>query len=211
VSKAAAPPPRAMSPERIVEVARRMVETGGVDALSMRKLAAELGVAPTAIYWHVGGRDELLHAIMDQLLAEAPAIRARGDNPAQRVAGVARTIRRNVRTSPTLHQLAQRLDRLPDASFPGQLVLTREVAAAGLHGEDAARAVRTILYLIGGFQLLDSNFSQRPAGARTTQELWGAVDDAQIDPDLREAMTETPDTDALFDYALDALLRSILA
>jgi AcrR family transcriptional regulator len=200
-----------MSPERVVEVARRMVESGGIESLSMRKLAAELGVAPTAIYWHVGGRDELLHAIFEQLLAEMPVVRARGTTPAQRITSVAHAIRRGIRNSPTLHQLAQHLGRLPDASFPGQLVLTREVAAAGLHGEEAANAVRAILYLIGGFQLLDSNFSLRPAGARTTQDLWRAVDDDTLDPALVATMATPPDTDALFDYALDALLRSILA
>jgi TetR/AcrR family transcriptional regulator, tetracycline repressor protein len=206
----AATPARAMSPELIVEVARRMVESGGVEALSMRKLAVELGVAPTAIYWHVGGRDQLLHAVMDQLLTEDPTIRARGTTPSQRVASVARAIRRNIRSSPTLHQLAQHLNRSPDASFPGQLALTREVTAAGLHGEDAANAVRALLYLIGGFQLLDSNFSRRPAGARTTQELWRTVEDDQIDAQLRATMAAPADSDALFDYALDALLRSIL-
>jgi TetR/AcrR family tetracycline transcriptional repressor len=199
-----------MSPERIVVVARRMVEDSGVESLSMRKLAADLGVAPTAIYWHVGGRDQLLHAVLDQLLSEAPAIRARGTTPPERVASVARTIRRHVRNSPTLHQLAQHLNRLPDTSFPGQLVLTREITAAGLRGEHAAQAVRAILYLVGGFQMLEGNFNERPAGAKTTQELWRTVDDADIDPALQAAMAEAPDTDAVFEYALDALLRSIL-
>jgi AcrR family transcriptional regulator len=199
-----------MSPRRIVDVARRMVESGGVDALSMRKLAAELGVAPTAIYWHVGGRDELLHAVLDELLAEAPAIRARGDSPQQRVASVARAIRRHVRNAPTLHQLAQHLNRLPDASFPGQLALAREITAAGLRGDGAAKAVRTVLFLVGGFQLLEGNFSRRPADAPTTQDLWQTVHDPTIDDELRASMAEPADTDALFEYALDALLRSIL-
>jgi AcrR family transcriptional regulator len=200
-----------MSPELIVDVARQIVESGGIEALSMRKLAAELGVAPTAIYWHVGGRDELLQAIMDQLLAEMPAIRARGATPAQRVASVARAMRRDIRNSPTLHQLALHLDRHPDVTFPGQLALTHEVTAAGIHGTEAADAVRAILYLIGGFALLEGNLNRRPAGARTTQELWRTVDDPTIDAALRDTMAAPPDTDALFDYALDALLRSILS
>ena len=199
-----------MSPERIVDVARRMIEAGGVDALSMRKLAAELGVAPTAIYWHVGGRDDLLRAVLDRLIAETPPIRARGDTPRARVASVARAIRRQVRTDPVQFQLAQLLDRNPDVSFPGQLALAREITAAGLHGDEAADAVRAVLFLVGGFQLLEGNFSRRPAGAPTTQERWRSIDDESIDPTLRDALASDVDTDALFDYALDALLRSIL-
>ena len=42
--------------ERVVNTARALIEGGGVDAVSMRKLAAEMGVAPTAVYWHVGSR-----------------------------------------------------------------------------------------------------------------------------------------------------------
>jgi AcrR family transcriptional regulator len=199
-----------MSPDRVVDAARRMVESGGIEALSMRKLAADLGVAPTAIYWHVGGRDELLHQVLDQMLAEAHRVDARGDTAHERLASVARAIRRQVRASPFLHQLAVHLDRTADASFPGQLALAREVTAAGLAGTEAADAVRSVLFLIGGFQLLEGNFRRRPAGARTSQELWRAVGDPTIDPALRAALARETDTDALFDYALDALLGSIL-
>ncbi|HEX4776687.1 MAG TPA: TetR family transcriptional regulator, partial [Acidimicrobiia bacterium] len=44
--------------ERIVDEALGIVERDGVDQLSMRKLAAQLGVQPTSIYWHVGGREQ---------------------------------------------------------------------------------------------------------------------------------------------------------
>ncbi len=77
-----------------------IVEDGGVDALSMRKLAAELGVAHTAIYWHVGGRDELIGAIVDSLVAELGDIRPRGRTPRARIASIANEIRRQVRRAP---------------------------------------------------------------------------------------------------------------
>ena len=73
---------------RIIAAARAMVEAGGVEALSMRKLAAELGVAHTAIYWHVGGRDELVAAIIDAFLADLGDITPRGRTPRQRMASV---------------------------------------------------------------------------------------------------------------------------
>ena len=44
----------------VVEAALALVEGEGGDALTMRRLASELGVTTTTIYWHVGNRDELL-------------------------------------------------------------------------------------------------------------------------------------------------------
>ena len=34
----------------------------------MRRLADELGVAVTSIYWHIGGRDKLFDSLVDRLL-----------------------------------------------------------------------------------------------------------------------------------------------
>ena len=39
----------------IVDAARRLVDHG-VDAVNVWKVAADVGLAPTAIYWHVGSR-----------------------------------------------------------------------------------------------------------------------------------------------------------
>ena len=40
--------------DAIVDAAMGLVEAQGIDALTMRRLSDELGVAVTAIYWHVG-------------------------------------------------------------------------------------------------------------------------------------------------------------
>lgn len=197
--------------EEIVAAARALIEAGGVEALSMRKLAADVGVAPTAIYWHVGGRDDVLNAVLDTLIAELPPIEARGATPKARLASVARSFRDQVRATTLTQQLAETLDRTAELSFPGQVALAREMEAAGLGGAEAAQAVRALLFLVGGFILLEDNFSHRREGGRTTQELWRRVDDPLIDPGLRRAMTRPANTDTLFDYAVDRLLESVLA
>ena len=194
----------------IVAAARALVEGGGIEALSMRKLAADLGVAPTAIYWHVGSREALLNAVLDALIADLPPIAGRGSTPKARLASVARSFRNQVRATTLTQQLAQELGRTAELSFPGQVALAREMEAAGLHGAEAAQAVRSLLFLVGGFILLEDNFSHRREGGRTTQELWRRLDDPGVDVGLRRAMTRPVNTDSLFDYAVERLLESIL-
>jgi TetR/AcrR family tetracycline transcriptional repressor len=201
-----------MNRERVIETARRMVETGGVEALSMRKLAAELGVAPTGIYWHVGGREQLLTEIVDEVVAEMGDLNATGTTPKARMASLARAIRRQVLDHPYLVELARELGRGPATAFPGQVALAREATAAGLTGEDGARAVRALLWLVGGFILLERLPQQpdQPVQSTTTQELWKGVRRPDIDAGLARAMTRTPDPDELFERALAALLDSVL-
>lgn len=43
-------------------------EAGGTDALSMRKLAQDLGVVPMALYKHVANKEELLAGMVDTVV-----------------------------------------------------------------------------------------------------------------------------------------------
>lgn len=184
-----------------------MVVADGVDALSMRKLAAELGLAPTAIYWHVGDRDELLHAVFESMLADLTEVRASGRTPKARIASVARAIRSQVVADRTLTALAHALNRSGEVAFPAQIVLAREVTAAGVQGRAAEQLVRSILFTIGGLALLEHAFTEEPS---TTPSRWAQLHDPAIDLGLLKAMRAPADLDALFEHTLDALLAAAL-
>jgi AcrR family transcriptional regulator len=63
--------PRApLSKERVLAAAVALADEGGVDALSMRKLAQALGVVPMALYKHVANKDELLDGMIDVVVGE---------------------------------------------------------------------------------------------------------------------------------------------
>jgi len=67
----AAPQPRPpLSRERVLAAAVALADARGVDALSMRKLAQELGVVPMALYKHVASKDELLDGMVDLVVGE---------------------------------------------------------------------------------------------------------------------------------------------
>lgn len=61
---------------QIVDRAIVFLDEVGLDALSMRKLAADLGVQPGALYHHFENKDALLEAISDEILR-------RGRRPAE--------------------------------------------------------------------------------------------------------------------------------
>jgi AcrR family transcriptional regulator len=69
-SKPEAPMPTPLSRERVLEAALRLVDEGGLEALSMRKLAGELGVQAMSLYNHVANKDDIIDGLVDIVVAE---------------------------------------------------------------------------------------------------------------------------------------------
>jgi len=63
--------------DQVVAAAQRTMTERGVAGLSLRAVAAELGVAPNAIYSHVADKDALVDAVLDDVLAAVPEPTAR--------------------------------------------------------------------------------------------------------------------------------------
>ncbi|WP_459547339.1 TetR/AcrR family transcriptional regulator [Nocardia sp. X0981] len=61
--------PARLSRDAVVAIAEQIVESEGVDALTMRRVADRLSSSPTAIYRHVRDKDEMLLALLDRLAA----------------------------------------------------------------------------------------------------------------------------------------------
>ena len=58
--------------ERIIAAAVELVDEGGFEALSMRKLGAAVGVEAMSLYNHVDNKDDVLDGILDAVLCEVP-------------------------------------------------------------------------------------------------------------------------------------------
>ncbi|MEV6398793.1 TetR/AcrR family transcriptional regulator [Streptomyces sp. NPDC051907] len=59
-----------LSRERIVETASALVDAEGLDAVSTRRLAAQLGVSGPSLYNHFRNKDEILDAVADAVSAQ---------------------------------------------------------------------------------------------------------------------------------------------
>lgn len=58
--------------EQIVRAAIELLDSEGLDGLNMRALGHRLGSAATAVYWHVGSKDNLIALAADQAWHELP-------------------------------------------------------------------------------------------------------------------------------------------
>ena len=59
-----------LSRERVLQTAVTLADRDGVEGVSMRKIAQELGVVPMALYKHVAGKDELLGGMIDVVISQ---------------------------------------------------------------------------------------------------------------------------------------------
>jgi AcrR family transcriptional regulator len=61
-----------LSAEAVIETALRLVDRDGLDALSMRRVAQELGTGAASLYAYFANKDELLEQLLDRIIGEIP-------------------------------------------------------------------------------------------------------------------------------------------
>ncbi|MGD3104751.1 TetR/AcrR family transcriptional regulator [Streptomyces sp. YGL11-2] len=199
----------ALTGEEVLRTAARLIRAHGPEALTMRRLAAELGTAVTSIYWHVGNRESLLDALVERTVQEMGEIRPTGSTPQARVVSVARALHTALRERPQLIAMVHERGLTERMFLPAQQALVHEMHAAGLRGERAAEAVRAVQFQVVGFVLVERNRERSPAQHPSEGELWDSPT-AGHDPALARALAAPADAGHLFRVSLEALVASLL-
>jgi TetR/AcrR family tetracycline transcriptional repressor len=164
---------RSLTRERVVAEALTVIAADGAQALSMRALAARLGVVPGALYRHVRGKEQLYDLILDAVLGEVDC-RADPAAPwAAQVAALAHRLRAVLENHPGVAALLKTRDPLSPASLALAEAFLAPLHAAGLSGREAALAFRLIYDYTLGFALADptSPAEQRLTDSATRQQL----------------------------------------
>ncbi|GCD95063.1 TetR/AcrR family transcriptional regulator [Embleya hyalina] len=134
-----------LTPERIAEVAVGIADAEGIEAVTMRRLATELGVAPMAAYRYVSGKDDLLELMVDRAYGELAAPEP-GAGWRETLRGLAVRTRELVLRHPWLVQLPS--GRAAVAPTPNRVALAewgmRALAEAGLSADETMAAVDTV-------------------------------------------------------------------
>jgi AcrR family transcriptional regulator len=194
----------------VVDAALALVESGGGDALTMRKLAAELGVATTTIYWHVGNRDDLVLAVIARQAERQAATQVRGTTPAERIASAARNIWDNALAHRNVTALASQAGATTLLELPLEIALVAELEAAGLRGPAAADGLRSVLACVAGFLIIAWRREEQVPDELRPAALWASIDDGRLSDDTRAALGRSTDLDALFDSTLASIVDGLL-
>jgi TetR/AcrR family transcriptional regulator, tetracycline repressor protein len=59
-----------LTPATVVDRALALADTEGLQAVTIRRLAHDLGVTPMALYWHFRNKEQLLDGLVDRIVAE---------------------------------------------------------------------------------------------------------------------------------------------
>lgn len=202
-------PDAALSRNQVLDACMELLESGGVDAVTIRGLAAKLGVAATAIYWHVGNKQDLLDGLTDRVIDRLGGVSVRGRDPSSRITSIARALRETLLERPDLVALVHRRGRTAELFQPARRVLVRELTEAGVEGADAALAIQAVLNLVVGSVLLDRQLERQPTQRQTAEDLW-LPGDAPGHPELLAHLAQPIDEEELFEFTVGVVVGAIL-
>lgn len=195
-----------LSKERVLAAAVRVADRGGVEAISMRRVAQELGVEAMSLYHHVPNKDAILDGVVDVVFAaiELPDARAGWRDAIRDHASSARKVLSRHRWALTL---------VDSRRNPGPMTLRRHNAFLGALREAgfpvpmAMHAISLIDSYVNGFVLQETSL---PDG---TEEVAAAIQTDGL-PYLQEAIAHHAngyDLDSEFNFGLDLILDALAA
>ena len=208
-----------LSRDRIVQAALAIIDAEGLDALNMRRVAANLDTGPASLYQHVAGKDDLLELCLDRVASKLEVPDPDPERWEEQVKVFVRSLYHALLEHRDLARAS--LGRIPTA--PGTLVvMDRSLAvlrAGGLPDQVAAWASDLLSQYAVGSAYEQSIFRERlttEEGERYLRDLgdYFAALPADRFPNLvalAGPLMHTPDPDARFEFGLDVIVRGLAA
>ena len=196
--------------ERVIDAALHIMDTEGLDAVSMRRVAREVGVEAMSLYNHVHDKDDLLNGVIERVMGGFAFPERREDDDwvayGRRLAYAWRDV---LRTHPTVMQLfAERKHGASlDTMRPMESAL-EVLRGAGLSEREAVQAFHTIGGFIFGYVMMESGYL--PGGQQG--HAFPPVPADQL-PNVAACMPYLAecDFDAEFAFGLDLMLEGLRA
>jgi TetR/AcrR family transcriptional regulator, tetracycline repressor protein len=131
----------------VVDRALALVDKSGLDALTIRKLATELGVTPMALYWHFRGKDELLEGLAERVWSEIDLTVDRTAPWTEQIRALLESLLTVLRAHPAAPGLLLHSEKLNAQAALNATELTLDIfRTAGFSPKDASYAARSVLW-----------------------------------------------------------------
>jgi AcrR family transcriptional regulator len=205
-----------LSRARILDAALRFVDQHGLEALSMRKLAAELGVEAMSLYNHVPSKGAVLDGLLEGLLDEIDVRPGGGRHWTERIRVAARSFRRQALRHPSFVQLLTTQHVHSEATMRPLEASLSILRQAGFDPEEALLAYRALIGYAIGFvtQEVSGALGLPDCGPEASGKLHEGVE-VELDPERFPVLAETLPLgqrlrlDEAFDFGLDLILAGL--
>jgi TetR/AcrR family transcriptional regulator, tetracycline repressor protein len=144
-----------LSRELIIETALDLLDAHGPGALSMRRLADHLGVAPNALYTHVRGKNDLVEGLIDQVYAGLELDPDPAADWTEQLAAISRDVRAHLLAHPAVVPFAIQQPGLGPHGLRLGEAIYGVLRPAGLPDQAVVGAVYALLTYILGFVALE--------------------------------------------------------
>ncbi|GAA2321168.1 TetR/AcrR family transcriptional regulator C-terminal domain-containing protein [Nonomuraea roseoviolacea subsp. roseoviolacea] len=204
------------SREEIVRATLDLLDTEGLDGLSMRKLGARLGSGATTIYWYVENKDELLELAYDHVWGEIALPVPEDLGWRDTITTFAHSMRRVMLFHPWIGSLIGRMPALGPNALSMSDRLRRTFALAGFEGLDIDCANATLTAYVFGTVMPEIAWRSYLSGEQLDQESMRETFEkvAKDFPDLLERVIEVnekvSDTDTLRETSFAFGLATVL-
>jgi AcrR family transcriptional regulator len=208
-------PRERLTRDRIVEAALQVMDSEGLDAVSMRRVAREVGAEAMSLYHHVRDKDDLLQAICDRVMASFAFPHEAGDWSEQMRAG-ARAWRRLLQAHPDLMRLFAMTHgpdpRSADSLRPTEFAL-RLIRDAGLSDRDTVQAFHAFGGYIQGFVMMEGGSIKGASDHPDDTAAFEGSVPAEAFPVLAAVSRYFAECDAdeQFEFGLDLMIRGLEA
>jgi AcrR family transcriptional regulator len=106
-----------LSRAAVAEHALKLADAEGLNSVTIRRLAQDLGVTPMALYWHFKNKDELLLGLVDHALTSVRATRDPADPWQRQLRAMVESLVDLMREHPSLSELFLTVDKQMTAGF----------------------------------------------------------------------------------------------
>ncbi len=147
------PRPRSLDHTSIAGAALTVVDREGLSALSMRSLAAELGIGTMSLYRYVTGREEVERLIVDRIFLAADPDTVAHDSWQEQVRGLSELMRSAIADHAAVIPLLLVHFQFSPSAWRWLNALLKAFTQAGFSAQQRVIAVRTLqAYVIGAAQ-----------------------------------------------------------